>query len=422
MALEIYFLKEPGDLEAQIRALAAEVKNRDAFAAFDEQTLLNLALPGSAEYVLILDTTPGASTAPGATTPSGVSAVPGDSTTPEGAASPLSEPAAAHPLAPASESTPDSEFTALSEPAPSEPALEAERALVANLASGGDSAPVANPVPESDLAPAAGSDPVAEAARVVGVAIRDVRASTVELAVAPSHRRRGLGRRLLREARSRFAGDYIWAHGTLPAAQALAESEGLESERTLLAMSRPLVGVVAKPELADAIPSWSIAPIDPERDLEDFTALNAAAFANHPEQGKLTADDMRQRFEQDWFDPELLLLVRPQQLEQQDDIADGASMSASAANANGFTADKPLAFLWLKPQSATLVELYVLGVHPKIQGQGLGGTLSNLMLKIMRGHGFQQAMLYVDQSNEPAVRSYHRAGFDVVESHTAYAL
>lgn len=257
---------------------------------------------------------------------------------------------------------------------------------------------------------------------VVGAAIRDVRNGNVELAVAPSHRSRGLGRRLLRAARERFAGSSLWAHGTLPPAQVLAETEGLTATRSLLVMTRPLVGVVNRSDLENAIPNWSIRPIDPEADLEVFTSLNEAAFANHPEQGQLTIDDMRQRFSQDWFDPELLLLVHPKHTDDQNDIADGASMSVSVAAANGFNGDKPLAFLWLKPQSKTVVELYVLGVHPKIQGQGLGGTLSDLMLKIMRSHGFQQAILYVDLDNEPAVRSYRRAGFDVSEIHTQYDL
>ncbi|VEI13601.1 GNAT family N-acetyltransferase [Trueperella bialowiezensis] len=267
---------------------------------------------------------------------------------------------------------------------------------------------------------------------LAGVAIRDVRNNSVELAVGAPYRRRGLGQRLLREARKRFGGAVLWAHGTLPPARALAESENLEATRTLLVMTRPLVGVVDKPDLASAIPGWHIEPIDPKRDLEALTALNAAAFADHPEQGKLTVDDMRQRFAQPWFDPQLLLLARLKNPDRMDDVAgsattgpgatSGAAMSAAVAAANGFAPDEPLAFLWLKPQSESLVELYVLGVHPKVQGQGLGGALSKLMLKVMRGHGFQQALLYVDEENEPAVRSYRRAGFDVSESHTAYQL
>lgn len=321
MAIEIRAVGTPAGFETEIRELARQVHEADGFAAFDEQTLLNLDSPGAAEYLLVVE--------------------------------------------------------------------------------GGDADTQAN---------------------VIGAAIRDVRNGSVELAIKPERRRRGLGRRLLAEVRGRFPGSQLWAHGTLPAAQALAESEELKPERTLLVMSRPLVGVAEPVDLENAIPNWSIAPIRPDVDLDAFTELNAAAFAQHPEQGQLTVEDMKQRFAQDWFDRELLLLVRPKSLDKPEDIADGAAMSASVASANGLNGEKPLAFLWLKPQSQSLVELYVLGVHPQIQGKGLGGSLANLMLKIMRGHGFQQAILYVDADNEPAVRSYRRAGFDISQTHTQYAL
>ncbi len=336
MEHEVRYLREPAGFADGIRTLAKVAKNVDGFAAFDEQTLLNLESADAAEYLLIVET--------------------------------------------------------------------ADYAETGAIVEAGD-------IVGSEKADL----------KVVGAAIHDVRNGSVELAIEPSHRRRGLGRRLLREAREHFAGASLWAHGTLPPAQALAESEGLAPTRTLLVMSRPLVGIVSKPDLADVSSRWTIAPIDPEADLEAFTKLNAVAFADHPEQGQLTAADMKQRFAQDWFDPDLLLLVRPRQFEQSDVIANGASRSASVATASGLSGDDPLAFVWLKPQS-DFVELYVLGVHPKIQGQGLGGALSNLMLTIMRDHGFQQAILYVELDNEPAVRSYRRVGFDVSETHTQYRL
>lgn len=383
MALEIRYLREPGAFADQIRALAKAVKDDDGFVAFDEQTMLNLDSDDASEYLLLIDTDVSPAVSGGAG--SGSTEEAGRGASGDSAASPAHADGAGSGL---DVSIPDTNTPDTNTP---------------------DNATPGTTKPTSQ-----GS--------VVGAAIRDLRNGSVELAIAPSHRNRGLGRRLLREARERFAGSPLWAHGTLPPAQVLAESEGLKATRSLLAMSRPLVGVVDKPDLTNAIPNWVITPIDPEADLEAFTELNSAAFAEHPEQGQLTAEDMRQRFSQDWFDPELLLLVRPTQVGQPDDIADGASMSASVATANGLNGDKPLAYLWLKPQSDSLVELYVLGVHPQIQGQGLGGALSNLMLKIMRGHGFQRAILYVDLENEPAVRSYYRAGFDVLETHTQYSL
>ena len=48
---------------------------------------------------------------------------------------------------------------------------------------------------------------------------------------------------------------------------------------------------------------------EPGRDDEAWVRLNAAAFARHPEQGRLTVGDLRERMDQPWFDPAGFLLV-----------------------------------------------------------------------------------------------------------------
>lgn len=242
---------------------------------------------------------------------------------------------------------------------------------------------------------------------LVGIAAVDVRARSVELTVDPDFRELGIGTQLLQrvldEAGRADGGGRltIWAHGSSAGSEALAQRYKLEKVRELLVMTRNLV-TLDKNSATDT-DEWSIEPFEEERDLDDLVVLNSAAFADHPEQGKLTEEDFRERFAQSWFDPSMLWLVRER--------GNGTDVVGN-----------PVAFLWLKPHSTTQVELYVLGVDPSAQGQGLGGMLSAFMLHEMIGRHFTEAILYVESDNEPAVRAYHRVGFEVSERHVAYGL
>lgn len=234
--------------------------------------------------------------------------------------------------------------------------------------------------------------------RPVGIAAADIRTRSVHLAVDATARRQGIGSHLLADTRAQLPNDgadwSIWAHGSLPGAQGLARKAGLEPIRELLVMTRDLADVGDGAEWDD--PSLALTTFELDRDLADLTDLNARAFAYHPEQGTLSDDDFRERMNQPWFDPTLLWIVR-----------DGST---------------PVAFLWLKPQSESQIELYVLGVDPDMQGRGLGRRLSRFMLGQMVERGYRDAILYVEADNEPAVRAYRGVGFAVAERHAAYRL
>ena len=123
-----------------------------------------------------------------------------------------------------------------------------------------------------------------------------------ELVIHPAHRRRGLGLALARAAVA-AAGPLpvrIWAHGDLPAAAALAAAAGFTRVRSLLQMRRSLAEPLPEPRLPDGI---TLRNFVPGRDEDEWLAVNAAAFADHPEQGGWTRDELEHREAQPWFDP-----------------------------------------------------------------------------------------------------------------------
>ena len=209
--------------------------------------------------------------------------------------------------------------------------------------------------------------------------------AVAELVVDPAHRREGHGRALLDAALAEGVRS-VWSHGMLPAAEALAASAGLTLTRSLYRMTRPLTD----DDRTDPVlpQGFSVRSFEPGRDDEAWVALNAAAFASHPEQGRLTVADLHERMAQPWFDATGFLLV-----------VDDAS-------------DRVVAFHWTKVEpGAHHGEVYVVGVDPAQQGRGLGGPLTALGLAHLARLGLHEVELYVDGENSAARRTYQRLGF-----------
>ncbi|WP_202628109.1 mycothiol synthase [Cellulomonas sp. APG4] len=239
---------------------------------------------------------------------------------------------------------------------------------------------------------------------LVGYAALDLTGdpASAELVVAPSRRLAGLGRALLEEvhaaaARSGRAAPAVWAHGDLDAARALATAAGLTVHRELWRMGRDLRADEPEPEVPAGTTVRSFVP---GRDEEAVVATNAAAFAWHPEQGRMTVADVRARAAEPWFDPaDLLLLER-----------DGAL----------------LGFLWLKVErtsdgrAADDGELYVLAVDPGTQGQGLGRYLAHLAPPRLAARGARRIVLYTEATNTAAVGLYRAMGLVTERSDVQY--
>ncbi len=219
---------------------------------------------------------------------------------------------------------------------------------------------------------------VKDGSTVVAAAYADGDAP-VELVVDPDHRRRGHGTalltRLLATGETRF-----WAHGDLPAAQALAAAQGLDPVRTLLVLRLDMDAAPGPERVPDGMTIRSFEP----GDVEAIVRVNGRAFASHPEQGGMDRADFEQRAGSDWFDPEGLFVAL-----RDDDV---------------------VGFHWTKVEHGT-GEVYVVGVDPSEQGSGLGTALTVRGLRHLHESGIRTVDLYVEGDNDPALAVYRRLGF-----------
>ncbi|PRY11135.1 mycothiol synthase [Kineococcus rhizosphaerae] len=217
-----------------------------------------------------------------------------------------------------------------------------------------------------------------------------------ELLVHPGHRRRGTGTSLAAEVEALAGGRAVrlWSHGDTPGARALAARRGWARVRELLRLERPAAGLLDL-EVPDLPAGLTVRPFEPGADDDAWVALNAAAFATHPEQGRWTVEDLRARFTEAWFDPSLLLLAQD--------------------------ADGLVASCWMKVEDGH-GELYVLGVAPGRSGAGLGRALLVRGLRaVAAASAVDTVDLYVDGDNVPAVKLYARLGFERAAVDVQYA-
>ncbi len=208
----------------------------------------------------------------------------------------------------------------------------------------------------------------------------------LDLVTAPSARGRGLGGALAAAALESGPGPWAaWSHGDHPAARRLAQRHDFSATRALWVMR--LAPEVAVPG-GDAPAATTLRGFRPD-DADGVVAVNAAAFAEHPEQGAMDRAEFDERAAQSWFDPEGLIVAE----------RDGEVV--------GFHWTKTHPTVGGQPAHG---EVYVIGVAPSMQGSGLGATLLAAGIEHLRSHGLGEVALYVESDN-PAVRLYERLGF-----------
>jgi mycothiol synthase len=211
----------------------------------------------------------------------------------------------------------------------------------------------------------------------------------VDLAVAPAARGRGIGGSLAAEAFAGTSPVTAWSHGDHPAAARLAERHSLRRARALWVMRRPASEPLPELVVPDGITIRGYR----DADRDEVLRVNAAAFAHHPEQGSMDAEDLAGRMAEPWYDPAGLLVA---------DRGDGTLA----------------AFHWTKQHDARLGEVYVVAVDPSAQGGGLGRVVTLAGLHHLHGLGVAEVLLYVESDNEPAVKTYSRLGFSHADADT----
>lgn len=215
----------------------------------------------------------------------------------------------------------------------------------------------------------------------------------VDLVIDPHHRYDALiiAPRLLGAAVDLIAdagGGHVhwWVYEPTEAHARIADLVGLAPGRDLWQMRVPL----PLAETTDLVTR----PFVVGQDEDAWLEVNNAAFAWHPEQGGWTLDELRQREEEPWFDPEGFLLHE----------RDG----------------RLAGFCWTKRhQEPPVGEIYVIAVHPDHAGTGLGRALTVAGLARIATYS-DTGMLYVDAGNAPAVRLYEDLGFTVHSTNRAF--
>ena len=227
---------------------------------------------------------------------------------------------------------------------------------------------------------------------------------SVEAVVHPDHRGKGLGSLILKEA-IKVCGDKtrIWSHGDLPAAKAIAASLKLERLWSNLLMGKSLG------EIQSVTSKYSIRTFIPDFDNQAFLSLNNKVFANYPDQGGWSEEDLRVRLNEAWFQKEGFFVAEDQ--------------------------GKLIGFCWTKIHGAhthsrngedddhghdAIGEIYVLAVNPDYKEQGVGRDLTITGLNYLKYQRLNNVMLYVGVENNPAFNLYKSLGFNEFGSDVMY--
>jgi mycothiol synthase len=218
---------------------------------------------------------------------------------------------------------------------------------------------------------------------------------SVEAVVHPQHRGKGLGASIIKEA-IKICGDRtrIWSHGDLPTAKAIAASLKLERVWSNLLMSKSLG------EIQPVTSKYPIRTFIPDLDNQAFLDLNNKVFANYPDQGGWSKDDLKVRVNESWFDDKGFFVA-----EDSGELIGFCWTKIHGAHTHSHTGGDD------DHGHEALGEIYVLAVNPDYKGQGMGRDLTITGLNYLKYQGLNNVMLYVGVENKPAFNLYKSLGF-----------
>ena len=164
--------------------------------------------------------------------------------------------------------------------------------------------------------------------------------------------------------------------------------------------------------LGDIQPVTSKYPIRtfiPDFDNKAFLSLNNKVFANYPDQGGWSDEDLKVRLNEEWFQKEGFFVA-----EDKGELIGFCWTKIHGAHTHSHTGEDD------DHGHDALGEIYVLAVNPDYKGQGVGRDLTITGLNYLKYQGLNNVMLYVGVENKPAFNLYKSLGFNEFGSDVMY--
>jgi mycothiol synthase len=254
-------------------------------------------------------------------------------------------------------------------------------------------------------------DVVGYATAIAPPTFRDAFGVYLEGRVHPEHRRRGIGRALLRWQLERGAEIHAERHPeapgrlsaavfeSMPGLEALVRGEDLVADRWYRVMERPLTDL---PEPA-AVDGVEFVPFSWDRDDEVRRAHNAAFTAHHGSSERDPASWQAMFTGQSAFRPDLSVVA----------VEDGAVVAYA------------LVYVYESDTRATGVReahFGQIGTLPSARGRGLASAAIARAMRTAADNGCRRAGLQVDSDNVTgALRLYESLGFAVRRTHVSWS-